>query len=222
MFARNSSLTRRASSRARLLRRRGHLVRHHAEQRPRLRADRAGALEVEGDGAEHALTRLEGQRDDRAESKLVRHLGPVLERGVGHHVGHLDHAPLRRRLAAGPEAEPHPHLAKEGGEALRPVVDRGEAHQLTGAVDEVDAGEGRADERTHPIERELEHLLRPVGGEEGVHDLADSDQLAHAGLCALRRRAQPLAGERGRWGHARNMGLQPVGGQTFTSRGQSR
>ena len=69
----------------------------------------------------------------------------------------------------------------------------GEPHQLRRAVDEIDARERRADERAHAIERELKDLLRPVGREEGVHDLADRDELAQPGLGALRGAARPLA-----------------------------
>ena len=209
----------------RLLRGRGHLVSDHAKQRPRLRGDRTRLLEIEGHGTEHPIARLQRQRDDGAESELLRHFRPILERRVGHHVRHLDHPALRRRLAAGAEAEPHAHVAQERRVALRPVVYRRQPHQLTRAVDDVDAREGRAHERTHPVEGELEHLLRPVGREEGMDDLPDRDQLAHAGLRILGQRARPLARERNGSIHAANMERWRGTGQMFagaTSRAPSR
>ena len=65
---------------------------------------------------------------------------------------------------------------------LGPVVGRDETHELGRAVDEVHRREARADHGAHAIERELEDVLRTVGAQERVHDLAHRDEVA------LRRR----------------------------------
>jgi hypothetical protein len=59
-------------------------------------------------------------------------------------------------------------------------VDGAEAHELRRAVDEIDAGEGRADERADAIERELKDVLGSIRGKKGVNDLADRDELTHS------------------------------------------
>ena len=48
----------------------------------------------------------------------------------------------------------------------------------------------------HAIQRELEHLLRPLGREEGVHDLANRDQLAKADVAAALVAPTPFHGVR--------------------------
>ena len=138
----------------------------------------------------------------------MRDLGPVLERRVGHHVGHLDDAALRGGLAARAEAEPHAHLAEEGRVALGPVVHGGEAHQLRCAVDHVHAREARADERTDAVQGELEDLFGPVGREERVYDLADRDQLAESGVGPLLEGGCPVARHQGWPVHAANMVME--------------
>jgi hypothetical protein len=52
-----------------------------------------------------------------------------------------------------------------------------EAHQLRRAVNEIDAGERRTDERADAIEGELKNVLGPISGEKSVNDLADRDEL---------------------------------------------
>ena len=204
MFARNSSFIRRASTTARycrsssavrlaqrrigaaqlldqprLLGRRGHLVGDDLEQPHPLLGESAGLGEIEGDRAEHVAARLQRERDERAELELLRDLLPVGERLVGEDIRHRHRAPLAHRRAARAEADAHAHVAEEGAELLRPVVVGGETERvLVRFVDQVDRREGRADERTDALERELEDVLGAVGGEEGVRDLADDHELA--------------------------------------------
>jgi len=59
-------------------------------------------------------------------------------------------------------------------------VNGAEAHQLRRAVDEVDAGEGCADDGTDAIERKLKDVFGSVGGEERVNDLTHRDELANS------------------------------------------
>ena len=59
-----------------------------------------------------------------------------------------------------------------------------EPHQLRGAVDEIDAREGSADERTDTIQRELKDVLRAVRGKESVNDLTHRDELANTWIDA--------------------------------------
>ena len=63
-------------------------------------------------------------------------------------------------------------------------MNRSEPHQLRGAVDEIDAGEGSTDERTDAIERELKDVLGAVGGEERVNDLTHRNELANTWIDA--------------------------------------
>src|SRR5437867_8010695 len=154
------------------------------------------------------MARSHGQGDGGPKAELGGDLLPVLERRIGESVGHLDRAALARGFAAGAEAEPHAHLAKEGSETLRPIVHRAQPHELGGAIDEVNAGERGADERTHPIECELKDLFRPVGGEKGMHDLPDRNQLADTGIELSWIRSRALGCDGGapskvRLGHAR-------------------
>jgi len=69
-----------------------------------------------------------------------------------------------------------------------------EPHEIRTLVDDVDARERRADHRAHTLEGETIHVLRPIGREERVHDLANDQKLAHAELGRHSRRASI-----GRW-----------------------
>ena len=80
---------------------------------PRLRADEVRRPEVERHRAEYAGRGAERERDECAKAKFGRDLLPVLERRVGGHVEHLDHAALARCFAAGTEPQPDAHLSKE-------------------------------------------------------------------------------------------------------------
>ena len=157
--------------------------------------DRSARCEVERHGAEDFGCRPERERDERSEAELLRDLVPVGERCVGEQVGHVDGPTLARGLAARTGAKPNTHLAEEAGVLFGPIVRRGKPHQVGILVDHVDACERRADNRTHMLERETVHVLRPIGGKERVHDLADDQQLAHAELGRHSRRAMTI----GRW-----------------------
>ena len=188
---------------AQLLRQQGtlgrgrHLVGDEAHHRPLVRGRRPGAREVEGDRAEHATRGHERHRRQRAEAEFLGDLLPVLERRVGVHVGHLDRAPLAHRLAARPEAHPHPHLAEPRAIGVGPPARGGEPHQLAGAVHQVHRRKARPGVREHAIERELEDLLRLLGREEGVHDLAHGGDFVRRGVGRARSRAHAIARERG-------------------------
>ena len=116
------------------LRRGRHLVGDHAQEVARLGRHRHRRREVEGDRPEHAARRLERQRHERAEAELGGDLLPILERRVREEIGHLDHAPLARRLAAGTKAESHAHVAEERRVSFGPVVHGLKPHELGGAV----------------------------------------------------------------------------------------
>jgi hypothetical protein len=72
-------------------------------------------------------------------------------------------------------------------------VDGLEAHQLGAVVDEIDAGEGSAHQRSDAIERELVDVVRVLRGEKRLGDLADRDELAESGVGVVQaERANPL------------------------------
>ena len=58
-------------------------------------------------------------------------------------------------------------------------------HELGSLLDEVDAGEARADERCHTIERELVDVARALRSVKGVNDLANDHELAKAEIAAI-------------------------------------
>ena len=144
--------------------------------------EQPGLREVERHGAQHARRRLQRQRHERAEAELRRDLLPIGERRIREEIGHVDRAPLSCRLPARTESDAHAHVAEEGAEARGPVVRCREPHHIVIVRDRVDRRERGADQRAHTIERELEDILRPVGREEGMHDLADGNQLPNRGI----------------------------------------
>jgi hypothetical protein len=121
---------------------------------------------------------LERQRDERSEAEFLCYLLPVLERRIREDVGDLDDTSLARGFSTRSETKSDAHLAEEGRELGGPVVYCTKAHQFGRAVDEIDAGERRADEWADAIEGELKDFLGAVGGEKSVNDLTDRDELS--------------------------------------------
>ncbi len=193
----------------RLLGGRSHLRRHDAQQPTPLGAEPARIGEVERDRAQDPAARLQRQCHERTESKLARDFLPIFEARVREHIRDFDRAALARRLAARSKSEPHSHLAEPRLVALWPVVRRRQPHQLGRAIDQIDRRECRAHHRTHPLEREAEHLFGPVRGQKRMNDLTHRhqfpDRCFRSGRSRTRRRRQSnaLGGSRERLGQGR-------------------
>jgi hypothetical protein len=162
----------------RLVHRRGQLLAHHAHQRPLLVGDLRLAGEVEGDRARGAVAAHQRCRHDRAEPELPRDVVPFGRRRIGEDVLDLDHPPLGHRGSARPAPDPDAQRPDPPPVHRRPFVLCHRPQQFPVRIEAQDQRERRPQQRRHPVECELVHVVRAVRLEERMGDLADRQQFA--------------------------------------------